>query len=129
MCVLRNARVTAQRTEVPVFLCVQEKAMRDVWCLVSSRSDWTGSETKRSYAKRFSVEESFRDLKNLPLGLGLKQTKTMGNDRRDMPFLLASLAHALLTLLGKAGQELGMERWFEATKLGGISLFHQGLLL
>ncbi len=50
-------------------------------------------------------------------------------DRRDMLFLLAVLAHALLTLLGKAGQELGMERMLGATRPGGISLFRQGLLL
>ena len=35
----------------------------------------------------------------------------------------------LLTLLGKAGQELGMERMLGATRAGGISLFRQGLLL
>jgi hypothetical protein len=89
---------------------VQEKAMKDVWCLVSSRSDWTGSQLKQAYGRRFTVEESFGDLKNPRLGLGLKQTLITRNERRDMLFLLASLAHALLTLLGKAGQELGMER-------------------
>jgi hypothetical protein len=129
MRVLRNACVTAQRTAVPVFVGVQEKAMKDLWCLVSSRADWTGSQLKQAYGRRFSVEESFRDLKNPRLGLGLKQTVITRNDRRDMLFLLASLAHALLTLLGKAGQELGMERWLGATKAGGISLFRQGLLL
>jgi hypothetical protein len=40
-----------------------------------------------------------------------------------------SLAHALLTLLGKTGRGLGMERWLTATKSGGISLLRQGLLL
>jgi hypothetical protein len=129
MRVLRNARVTAQRTEVPLFVCVQEAGMKDVWCLVSSRSDWTGTQSKAVYGKRFSVEETFRDVKNPRLGLGLKQTVITRNDRRDMLFLLAVLAHALLTLLGKAGQELGMERMLGATKPGGISLFRQGLLL
>jgi hypothetical protein len=103
MRLLRNARVTAQRTEVPVFVCVQEKAMKDAWCLVSSRSEWTGSEIKRSYGKRFSVEETFRDLNNPRLGLALKQTVITRNDRRDVLFLLGTLAHALLTRLGKAG--------------------------
>ncbi len=129
MRVLRNARVTAQRIEVPLFIGVQEAGMKDVWCLASSRSEWTGSQIKQAYGKRFSVEESFRDLKNPRLGLGLKQTVITRNDRRDMLFLLATLAHALLTLLGKAGQELGMERWLGATRPGGISLFRQGLLL
>jgi hypothetical protein len=75
------------------------------------------------------VEETFRDVKNPRLGLGLKQTVITRNDRRDMLFLLAVLAHALLTLLGKAGQELGMERMLGATRPGQLSLFRQGLLL
>lgn len=76
-----------------------------------------------------TIEETFRDLKNPRLGLGLKQTVVTRNDRRDALFLLATLAHALLTLLGKAGQELGMERWLGTTRPGGISLFRQGVLL
>ncbi len=129
MRVLRDARVTAAREAVPVVVCVQEKGMKDAWCLATSRNDLSGSEIKKAYGKRFSVEETFRDLKNPRVGLGLKQTVVKRNDRRDALFLLAVLAHTLLTLLGKAGQELGLERWLGATKPGGISLFRQGLLL
>lgn len=129
MRVLREARVTAEREAVPVVVCVQDRGMKDAWCLATSRDDLSGSKIKKAYGKRFSVEETFRDLKNPRLGLGLKQTVVKRNDRRDALFLLAVLAHALLTLLGKAGQELGLERWLGATKPGGISLFRQGLLL
>lgn len=129
MRVLRKARVTAAREMVPVVVCVQERGMKDAWCLATSRSDLSGTEIKKAYGRRFSVEETFRDLKNPRLGLGLKQTVVKRNDRRDALFLLAVLAHALLTLLGKAGQELGMERWLGASKPGGISLFRQGLML
>lgn len=129
MRVLRQARVTAAREAVPVVVCVQDRGMKDAWCLATSRSDLSGTEIKKAYGRRFSVEESFRDMKNPRLGLGLKQTVVKRNDRRDTLFLLAVLAHALLTLLGKAGQELGMERWLGATRPGGISLFRQGLRL
>ncbi len=129
MRVLRQARVTAAREAVPVVVCVQDRGMKDAWCLATSRSDLSGTEIKKAYGRRFSVEETFRDMKNPRLGLGLKQTVVKRNDRRDALFLLAVLAHALLTLLGKAGQELGMERWLGATRPGGISLFRQGLLL
>jgi hypothetical protein len=129
MRVLHQARVTAAREAVPVVVCVQDRGMKDVWCLATSRADLSGSEIKQAYGRRFSVEETFRDLKNPRLGLGLKQTVVKRNDRRDVLFLLAVLAHALLTLLGKAGQELGMERWLGASRPGGISLFRQGLLL
>jgi hypothetical protein len=128
MRVLRKARVTAPHTAVPVVVCVQEPAMQDAWCLVRSRADGTGSQLTQAYGRRFTVEEPFRDLKNPRLGLGLQQIVITRHDRRDRLFLLAVLAHARLTLLGKAGQELGMERWLGATRPGGISRFRQGLL-
>jgi hypothetical protein len=129
MRVLPRARVTAQRHEVPLVVCVREARMKDTWCLASSRADLSGSQIKAAYGRRFTVEETFRDVKNPRLGLGLKQTVMKRNDRRDLLFLLAVLSHTLLTLLGKAGQELGMERMLGASRPGGISLFRQGLLL
>jgi len=129
MRVFRHARITAQRHLVPVIVCVQEKAMQEPWCLVSSRYALTGVAIKVAYGRRFTVEETFRDVKNPRLGLGLKQAVIARNDRRDALFLLAVLAHTLLTLLGKAGQELGMERLLGATRPGHLSLFRQGLIL
>jgi hypothetical protein len=129
MRVFRHARVTAQRHLVPVVVCVQDKAMKEPWCLVSSRPDLPGVEIKVAYGRRFTVEETFRDVKNPRFGLGLKQAVIERNDRRDALFLLAVLAHTLLTLLGKAGQELGMDRMLGATRPGQLSLFRQGLML
>jgi hypothetical protein len=129
MRVLRHARVTAQRHLVPVVVCVQDKAMKEPWCLVSSRQDLPGIEIQGAYGRRFTVEETFRDVKNPRFGLGLKQAVIERNDRRDALLLLAVLAHTLLTLLGKAGQELGMDRLLGATRLGQLSLFRQGLML
>jgi Transposase DDE domain len=125
----RHARVTAQRHLVPVVVCVQDKAMKEPWCLVSSRQDLTGVEIKVAYGRRFTVEETFRDVKNPRFGLGLKQAVIARNDRRDALFLLAVLAHTLLTLLGRAGQELGMDRMLGAMRSGQLSLFRQGLML
>ncbi len=129
MRVLPQARVTAERHPVGVVVCVKDAGMKDAWCLASSRSDLSGSRIKAVYGRRFTVEETFRDVKNPRLGLGLKQTVMKRNDRRDVLFLLATLSHTLLTLLGKAGQELGMERFLGASRPGAISLFRQGLML
>ena len=68
-------------------------------------------------------------MKNPRFGLGLKQVIIERNDRRDALFLLAVLAHTLLTLLGKAGQALGMDRMLGATRPGQLSFFRQGLML
>jgi hypothetical protein len=126
--VFRRARVTAPRHLVPVVVCVQDKAMKEPWCLVSSRQDLTGVEIKVAYGRRFTVEETFRDVKNPRVGLGLKQAVIARHDRRDALFLLAVLAHTWLTWLGKAGQELGMDRMLGATRPGQLSLFRQGLM-
>src|SRR5918999_541425 len=129
MRMLGGGRVTAGGEPVPVVVCVQQKQMKEPWLLASSRDDLKGAAIKHLYGKRFTVEETFRDLKNPRLGLGLKQTVVQRHDRRDLLFLLATLAHTLLTLLGKAGQELGMERWLGASRPGQYSLFRQGQML
>jgi hypothetical protein len=129
MRVLRGTRVTAERQPVPIVVCVQQQQMKEPWLLASSRSDLTGTAIKYRYSKRFTVEETFRDVKNPRLGLGLKQTVIERNDRRNALFLLAVLAHTLLTLLGKAGEALGMDRWLGATRPRQYSRFRQGQML
>ena len=47
--------------------------MKELWCLVSSRHDLTGVEIKVAYGRRFTVEETFRDVKNPRFALGLTQ--------------------------------------------------------
>jgi hypothetical protein len=108
---------------------VQQQQMQEPWRLASSRSDLTGTAITHRYGKRFTVEETCRDVKNPQLGLGLKQPVMEGNDRRDALFLLAVLAHTLLTLLGKAGEALAMDRWLGATRPRQYSRFRQGQML
>jgi hypothetical protein len=129
MRVLRGARVTAEGQPVPMVVCVQQPQRQEPWLLASSRSDLTGTALTHLYGKRFTVEETCRDVKNPRLGLGLKPTVMARNDRRDALFLLAVLAHTLLTRLGKAGEELGMDRWLGATRPRQYSRFRQGQML
>jgi hypothetical protein len=128
MRVLRQARVTAQRHCVPVVVCVQDKAMQEPWCLVSSRPDLTGVAITVAYGRRFTGEETCRDVKHPRVGLGLQQAVIARHDRRDALCLLAVLAHTLLPWLGKAGQERGLDRLSGATRPGQLSLFRQGLM-
>jgi hypothetical protein len=127
--VFRHARVTAPRPLGPVVVCVQDKAMKEPWCLVSRRQDLTGVEITVVYGRRFTVEETFKAVKNPRVGLGLKPAVIERHDRRDALFLLAVLAHTWRTWLGKAGQEPGMDRMLGATRPGPLSLFRQGLML
>jgi hypothetical protein len=129
MRVLRGARVTAEGQPVPIVVCVQQKRRQEPWRLASSRSDLPGPAITHRDSTRFTVEETCRDVKNPRLGLGLTPTVMVRNDRRDALFLLAVRAHTLLTRLGNAGEELGMDRWLGATRPRQYSRFRQGQLL
>jgi len=126
---LKNARVTADRTAIPAVVLVHAKAMKEAWCLATSRSDMTAQEVVKFYGKRFTIEETFRDEKDLHFGLGLSATHIQKAERRDRLLFLVAIAHALLTLLGAASEETGLDRTLKAntSKKRTHSLFRQGL--
>ena len=125
---LRNARVTEDRAEVPAVVVVHAKRMKEPWCLVTSRKGATASQVVKKYGRRFSIEETFRDTKDLRFGMGLKATHISKPERRDRLLLLVAMAHALLTLLGAASEATGMDAYLKANtvKRRTHSLFRQG---
>ena len=94
-----------------------------------STQELSGSEAKRHYGKRFTCEESFRDIKDLRYGLGMSWTRVTKPLRRDRMMLLATLAHALLMGLGAAGEDAGLDRLLKTntSKKRTMPLFKQGL--
>jgi hypothetical protein len=126
---LRGAHVTDDRTPVPAVVCVKERGMKEPWCLATSRADLAPKQGVALYGRRFCIEENFRDTKDPRFGLGLSATHIGEPDRRDRLLLIATLAQALLTLLGAAGESLGMDRMMKANtvKHRTHSLFRQGL--
>jgi len=125
---LDNARVTGDRTEVAAVVCMKARGMKDAWCIASSLSDRTASEIVTLYGKRFTIEENFRDTKDLRFGMGLSSTHIGRCDRRDRLLLIGALAQALLTLLGAAAEDCGLDRTMKANtvKRRTYSLFRQG---
>lgn len=126
---LKKVRVTADRAAVPAVVVVHAKAMKDAWCLATSRADMTAQEVVKLYGKRFTIEETFRDEKDLHFGLGLSATHIKKAERRDRLLFLVAIAHALLTLLGAASEATGLDRTLKAntSKKRTHSLFRQGL--
>ena len=127
---LPQALVTADRTQVGAVVCVKKKGMKQPWCLATSLQNASGAEVVALYSHRFSIEEGFRDIKDLRFGMGLSSVRIAEPDRRDRLLLLSALACALLTLLGAAGESLGMERHLKANtvKRRTYSLFRQGCM-
>lgn len=126
---IRDASVTQDRCPVPAVVCVKESGMKDSWCLATSRTDLGGKDVVNLYGRRFTTEENFRDTKDQKFGFGLSATHIGTPFRRDRLLLIAALAQALLTLLGAAGEALGMDRLLKANtaKKRTHSLLRQGL--
>jgi hypothetical protein len=124
---LPGAAVTADRYALDAVVCVQARQMREPWCL-AVRGPIPGGDAVRLYGRRFTIEEAFRDTKDARYGLGLSATHVRDPFRRDRLLLIGAMAMALLTLLGAAGESLGMDRLLKANtvKTRTHSLFRQG---
>ena len=128
---LRDAMITCELYPVPTVVCVHDKGMKEAWCIVASDKDATGREIVKYYAKRWGIEPSFRDSKDLRFGMGLSKTHIRKTERRDRILLLNAFAIFLMTMLGAAGEALGMDRHLKANtvKYRTHSLFRQGCML
>ncbi len=62
----------------------------------------TAAEVVGRYRRRFTIEETFRDNKDLYFGMGLSATHIRDAHRRDRMLMLVALAQAFLTALGQA---------------------------
>jgi len=129
MRVLRNTKITAQKYDMQTVVCVCRKGMKEAWCIASSRDDLDGNKIIFHYNKRFSIEETFRDVKDLHYGMGLSWTNIKDQMRRDKLLLLAVLAQTLLSILGQAGEDVKMDRYLKVntSKKRTLSLVKQGL--
>jgi len=127
---LRGAQVTRAGRALGGVVCVKAKGMKEAWHLATSHGDRAGAEIVALYGKRFTIEESFRDQKNLRFGMGLSDTRIGDPDRRDRLLLISAIAIALLTILGAAGEAIGIDRYLKANtvKRRTISLLRQGLM-
>jgi len=128
---LRNASVTSMLHQVGAVVCVHAKRMKDSWCLVASNGEMTASQIIKLYSKRWTIEPQFRDTKDLKFGLGLDSVRVTTPERRDRLLLISAFAVVLLTVLGAAGESLGMDRQLKVntTKRRTHSLFRQGCML
>ena len=128
---LRDVRVTRTRTAVPAVVVVHAARMKEAWCLATTLRASTAADIVKLYGRRFTIEETFRDQKNLRFGLGLSATRIGSPDRRDRLLLLAAIAQALLTLLGAAGEACGLDRLMKTntSKKRTMSLLNQGINL
>ena len=128
---LCGAQVTAKGRKVGAVVCVHAKGMKEPWFLAASDPEGTAAVLVNHYAKRWTIEPSFRDTKDLRFGMGLSSTRVGEPTRRNRLLLVSAFAVALLTLLGTVGESLGMDRLIKSntSKTRTHSLFRQGCML
>lgn len=124
---LAGARLTESKYEPASLVLVWDKGMKEPWYLVSSRN-WAPEQIVKTYARRFTCEEQFRDEKDVRYGAGSKQIRVSTNKRRDMLTLIHAIATVILTVIGEAGERLGYDRRLRANtvKRRTHSLYAQG---
>lgn len=119
--------MTVDRAEVPAVVVTHAKKMKEPRYLAPRLSARKASEIVKLYGKRFTIEETLRALKDLRVGMGLRATHFRSAELRDRFLLLATLAHALLTMLSAANEAIGLDRILKANtvKARTHSLFRQ----
>jgi len=112
-------------------VCVKAVGMKEAWHLAASDASLSAPQIIKLYSKRWTIEPSFRDSKDMRFGMGLGALRIDDPRRRDRLLLLNAFAILLLTILGAAGESLGMDRQLRSStaKRRVHSLFRQGCLL
>ena len=128
---LRNATITAHDSPVNTIVCVQDKGMKEAWCLAASDISASARTLINYYAKRWGIETAFRDTKDLRFGMGMSLLRIRSTQRRDRLFLLNAFAIVLLTLIGAACEAVGYDRYLKTNtvKKRTLSLSRQGCLV
>jgi len=128
---LRGATVAGGEHPVGAVVCVHAKGMKESWSLAISDESKKPKEAIDYYGMRWTIEPSFRDTKDLRFGMGLSHMRISTPERRDRLLFLNAVAINILTILGAAGESLGMDRQLKSntSKKRSHSLFRQGCML
>ena len=112
-------------------MCVKAAGMKEPWHLAASDGALSAPQIIKLYSRRWTIEPSFRESKDLRFGMGMSALRIDDPQRRDRLLLLNAFAIMLLTILGAAGESLGMDRQLRTStaKRRVHSLFRQGCLL
>ena len=80
---LQDAEITAARHKVGAVVCVKAAGMKEPWHLAASDGSLAAPEIIKLYSKRWTIEPSFRDSKDLRFGMGMSALRIDDPQRRD----------------------------------------------
>ena len=124
----KNVYLTAEDIPIASMVCVRGKKMKSPWFLATNLPTSLSSTIIGLYGRRFSIEENFRDVKDIRFGMGLSHVTIRKPERRDRILMASAIASSLLTILGAAGESLGFDRLLKVntSKKRTHSLLNQG---
>ena len=97
------------------------RSAREPWLLVSSLGlrHLNADTIVRLYSQRMRIEQSFRDTKNLRVGLGLEVARSRSKQRLEMLLLIAHLALFAQRLIGECAKQRQIELQFMSSRRVG----------
>ncbi|MBN1983783.1 MAG: IS66 family insertion sequence element accessory protein TnpB [Chitinivibrionales bacterium] len=124
---LTGAQLATKGFIVGSAVTVKAAKMKEAWHLATSFANQKERVVKL-YGHRFCCEEHYRDTKDDRFGMELKETHVSTIERRDRFLLFHAIATVLLTLLGAAGEKLGLDRLLRVNTVDRRthSLYYQG---
>lgn len=112
----KDADVAARGDGFATVVLVKRRGMKDSWCLATNLDALHADDVVRLYGRRFTTEETFRDVKDVRFGLGLSKCSIARTDRRDRMLLVVSIALFITSVVGCIAERLGLERHVRANK-------------
>jgi len=112
----QDADIAARGDGFATVVLVKRHGMKDSWCLATNLDVLHADDVVRLYGRRFTIEETFRDVKDVRFGLGLSKCSITRTDRRDRMLLVVSIAVYITSVVGCIADRLGLERRVRANK-------------
>ena len=128
---LPGASVTAEQYRVGTVLCVQDKDMKQAWCLAASDAAASAKTLKALYGKRWGIECGLRDTKDLRFGMGMGSIHVSTPARRDRLWLLNAFAIGTADIVGsrRGSARLRSLAQIEYRQAPYSPVFRQGCML
>ena len=114
--------MTQDKAEIGAVVCVHERGMKEN-CSSPRASRPPASIIVKLYGKRFTIEETFRDTKDLRFGMGLKNNPHLQHRTEGPHPPRERLAMALLTLAGRCLEKVGLDKLLRAKRLDETNPF------
>ena len=112
-----DAEATADHPASVRIVSIRKRGQKEPWHLMTDRPE-SCDQVANMYAKRFHIEETFRDQKEHRFGLSLGYLKVTRADRLTRVLLVAAVAHFVAMLVGAAARATGLDRLYRANTPG-----------